>query len=767
MARKFVVSLDLNKNELLNARIQNLSSAPSSPVAGQIYFDTVDNELKFYDGSAWISGGSVKYGNTSSRPAASKSGTIYVDTEAKAIYVDNGSAWAQGTVSTANVASAIEDHASDTTTHGVSGNIVGTSDTQTLSNKTISDNLHFDDGTGIAGNIHAFEQNLVVYSENNLTLEADNEIVIETNNGDIIINPDGNAYIGNSGNAGNRIATMNDVQSGEVVQSVSGTTEQITANTDLNGDVTLSLPNTVSIANAINLGNDPVNETYQNATLNVRKSDGSSSFVVDSEGTVINGELELQDGNGNQKLRITHPYTGTTRITTTDDLALRSNDGDIILYPGNDNGGTGRAYVHWGNDATSSNPQNEITTAGNTQTFTNKIVGDTLSFTSPSTVAVDGEIYVDDNNENFVIKANTEDLVLESYNADVVINPDGQTYVNSQLNVSGNLNTHTIAGSTLTGADGSLTIQNGTADSQIHINGTSKNIELIPASGSKAFYGSSATAGNEIAKISDLQALSSGLSWKQAVNLLADSNIDITMDFIGAVIDGHAPLDSNDHGYRLLLLGQTDPTENGIYVLTLSGPELHASRSLDADTDNELDGAAVFVVEGNQYKSTSWVQSGHYVTNFAGQDWVQFSGQGTLIGSDSIQIDGNQINAIVDTSRGLAIDGDGIYVNTGYGVTTSGNQVVLDLGTGFDASSGSLQFAAGYGVRKHAETIGNASATQFDVNHNFGTTDVTVSVYEVSGGAEVFADVVHSANKVNIQFASAPTTNQYRVVVIG
>src|SRR5262245_53137739 len=52
-------ALEFAKLEARNMRLHQLAAAPAAPVTGQIYYNTGDNTLYYWNGTAWIATGGV------------------------------------------------------------------------------------------------------------------------------------------------------------------------------------------------------------------------------------------------------------------------------------------------------------------------------------------------------------------------------------------------------------------------------------------------------------------------------------------------------------------------------------------------------------------------------------------------------------------------------------------------------------------------------------------------------------------------------------
>jgi hypothetical protein len=317
------------------------------------------------------------------------------------------------------------------------------------------------------------------------------------------------------------------------------------------------------------------------------------------------------------------------------------------------------------------------------QDLSNKRIIDTLYFTDGVTISDEGEIAVRAVSHDFDVQAN-----------------------------QGDLNLKTVA-----------------SGSDVNISSTYGDILLDP--NGTAYYGS-ASAENEIATHGYVDNAISGLAWKQSVNLLSTTNVNISGDLVGAVIDGHAAFTTANNGYRILLTGQTTGTENGLYELLADGATLLAYRTADGNTYDELVGAAVYVMEGTTYGSTSWVQGNHYLSSFTGQSWTQFSGQGSVTAGSGITVDGLEVSI------------DRATVDTWYDATGAASSVGTDLSNhALDTSTHGVAEIVGTSETQTLtnKTINASSNTISNIaNSSLTNSAITVNGYSTSLGDSVTLD---------------------------
>lgn len=207
-------------------------------------------------------------------------------------------------------------------------------------------------------------------------------------------------------------------------------------------------------------------------------------------------------------------------------------------------------------------------------------------------------------------------------------------------------------------------------------------------------------------------SLAQGYKWKDPVRVATTANITLS----GVqTIDGVAVVASD----RVLVKNQTTAMQNGLY-LAASGAW---TRTTDFDAASEVVGASAFVSEGATLGNSVWVMT-----------------------TDAPVVIGTTPLTFTQTNAGTSY-------TAGNGINITGNTISVD---------------AAIATRKASATIGDGTATTLTVTHNLNTTDVMIVVREAATQTAVIADwVANTVNTVQITFAVAPATGQYRVTVQG
>ena len=816
MAKQFLTGLNLNKNELLNARIQNLASAPSSPVAGQIYYNTSDNTLRYYNGTSWLTlaqGGDLTSAINDAIAALDLANTYDAIGSADTAY-SNAVSYADGLASNydpagsaataySNAVSYADGLASNYDPAGSAANAYANAQTYT---NTVASGLTSDIANAKSEAIAAAEG----YADNAIAALVDSApATLDT------LNELAQALQDNP----NVISDLQDVASGKQNTLTAG--DSITIVGDVISVVEANFDPAGSAANAQSNA-----QSYTDTAINALDTDDIEEGVTNLYYTTLRGQQDAANLiTGAIKTNITITGDASTGLTITAENGVADSDTDDLaegsnnLYFTNQRAlnATSSAYDALGSaanayaNATSyaNNLVDGLTSDDISEGSTNLYHTDARSRTSISA----GDNTINYNSSTGEITANTSTMATIAY-VDQEIGDLGNAYVQADSDLSNTLTTaYQNADNTLSN---NLTTAYQNADNAV--------VSSLTQDYQDADNTVLSTLRSEIA------AATQGLDIKDSVRVATTESINIG-SYAGENIDGVAIANGN----RILVKNQVNSVENGIYVFS-SGA---LTRADDAGNGELTAGSFTFVEEGTLNADTGWVISTNnpITVGSTAITWTQFSGTGQITAGDGLSKTNGTLDVNVDGTT-IDIVGDNVVISSSYAgqssidtvgtITTgtwNGNTIAVGYGgtgaTSFTAGeylvgdgsnaittvssipgsdiSGDISGNAenvngtvaiengGTGATTAAAARANLGATTkyaanntllnptsnvitWTVTHNLNTSDVTVQMRDLGDNALVEADVtITSANVVTIQWVSATavSADAYRVVVTG
>ncbi len=791
MAKQFLTNLNLNKNELQNAKIQNLATAPSAPVTGQLYFNTVDGQLHVYDGTAWVAlaaGGNVTEAINSAIAALDLANTYDVLGAADTALADSKTytnTVASGLSSDiANAQSAAQSYAD-----GLASNydVAGSADSALTDAKaytnTVASGLTTDIATAKSEAISAAE----TYADNAVAALVDaapaaldtlNELALALQD-----NP-------------NVISDLQDIASGKQNTLTAGTSISIV------GD-------TISVVSA---DFDAAGSAAAAQTAAELYADGAAGTAYSNAVSYVDGQLSALDLSGSYDALGSADTAYSNAVTYADGVAA-SAQANAQSYADTAAGiAAGTAYSNAVNYT--DGEISAVNTAINNLTTNDVAEGTNLYFTQArARGAVSGD------NTYISYNATTGEFSLDTANAATV------SYVDD---IYTELSADIVSG--ITSAAQSITNNYTAADSTLSTNLTTAYQAAdtaLEASLTQDFQ----DADNVVLSTlrSEIQSAAAGLDVKESARVATTASITLSGT---QTIDGVAVA----AGDRVLVKNQATASQNGLYVVAAGA----WSRATDADEPAELNaGTFVFVEEGSVNADTGWVVSSNNPITIGtdAMNWTQFSGAGVITAGNGLDQTGTEFSVVA--GDGITVDGSGVSIASDYAGQTSidtvgtittgvwngstipvshggtgntfftsgaylvgggeggflttvstipGEDISGDISGNADNVNGTVAIANGgtgattaAGARanlgattKYAENNGSLTPASgivtWTVSHALNTSDVTVQMRDTSSNSVVEADItITDANTVTISWlaANAVSADSYRVVVTG
>lgn len=288
-------------------------------------------------------------------------------------------------------------------------------------------------------------------------------------------------------------------------------------------------------------------------------------------------------------------------------------------------------------------------------------------------------------------------------------------------------------------------------------------------------------SGNDAANKTYVDNLAAGMDPHASVRVATTAAGTLATSFEnGDTIDGVVLATGN----RILVKDQATQTENGVYTVNASGTP---TRATDADTGAELTGGSFFFVEeGTVNADTGWVAS-HNGTPTIGSTnltFTQFSSSAAITAGNGLTKTGNTLDVVGTTNR-ISVAADSIDIDVAYvgqtsiitlGTITTGTWSATTIalnkgGTGATTAAGA-RTALGTPT-KYSALLGDGASTSINVTqatHGCSADGANqVQIYDASSGAKVECDItINNANgTVTFAFTVAPTTNQFRIIIMG